>query len=632
MILKFRLSKRKFNNLLVFTLLFTAIFSLKSNAQKSKKVDSLIQIIENSNTDSLKLRALNRITSHYLYRDIDKAKHYAKRQLKFAQDISDTPGETLASHHYAIIYSNIDKYDSSKYYHNNTIKLAKLNNDLKQVSLSTHGLVILEISKGNYNEAQILNKKNLELNIKRKDTFGIALSYDVESSIYTERGQLLMALKTVLKSLKEFESLNNTVRIADAQNKLAIIENGLGNYKKSLEYSAKALKVYEETEDIDYQSQLLNVIGVSHKSKKDFDLAITNFEKSLNLSKKAGYKSVILVSFSHLVDIYLENEDFDKAKSLIDEGLKIAHEINYNYMINYFNFRLATYYKKTSNYEAALKLLSDEIHSENKEERDAFMSSVYKLRSEVYKLQKNYKNAFVDLETHGKLKDSIFNKTKASKIEELRIVHDTEQKEKEIALQQKDIQLFQQKEKVSESRQLLMGIGLISLLILSVSIFYGLQQKMKRNKVEREKLDNSLQFKEKELTTHALHLAHKNEVLLDLKSQLKELKSGNPNARSYQKVINTINLDINNDSNWEQFRNYFEDVHKDFNSKVMRNYPEVSNNDLRLMSLLKMNLSSKEIANILNISTEGVKKARYRLRKKLNLSTEESLQELVIDM
>lgn len=64
----------------------------------------------------------------------------------------------------------------------------------------------------------------------------------------------------------------------------------------------------------------------------------------------------------------------------------------------------------------------------------------------------------------------------------------------------------------------------------------------------------------------------------------------------------------------------------------MRSYPEVSNNDLRLMSLLKLNLSSKEIANILNISVEGVKKARYRLRKKLNLNTEESPQELVIEL
>jgi DNA-binding CsgD family transcriptional regulator len=85
-------------------------------------------------------------------------------------------------------------------------------------------------------------------------------------------------------------------------------------------------------------------------------------------------------------------------------------------------------------------------------------------------------------------------------------------------------------------------------------------------------------------------------------------------------------------TNWDQFRNYFEAMHKNFNSNLMRNYPNVSYYNLSLMSLLKMNLSSKEIANILNISLGRVKKARYRLRKKLNLSKEDALQELVIEL
>ncbi|MGB5236435.1 MAG: LuxR C-terminal-related transcriptional regulator, partial [Flavobacteriaceae bacterium] len=60
--------------------------------------------------------------------------------------------------------------------------------------------------------------------------------------------------------------------------------------------------------------------------------------------------------------------------------------------------------------------------------------------------------------------------------------------------------------------------------------------------------------------------------------------------------------------------------------------PEITKNELRLMALLKMNLSSKEIATILNISSEGIKKARYRLRKKLDISSEESLQEMVLSL
>ena len=97
-------------------------------------------------------------------------------------------------------------------------------------------------------------------------------------------------------------------------------------------------------------------------------------------------------------------------------------------------------------------------------------------------------------------------------------------------------------------------------------------------------------------------------------------------------LIRSINFDLQDDNNWENFSRYFEEVHKDFNGNVKTKYPSVTSNELRLLALLKMNLSSKEIANILNISPEGIKKARYRLRKKLDLTTEESLQNLVLSL
>ena len=139
-------------------------------------------------------------------------------------------------------------------------------------------------------------------------------------------------------------------------------------------------------------------------------------------------------------------------------------------------------------------------------------------------------------------------------------------------------------------------------------------------------------FKKKELTTHALHLAKKNEVLEGLKQKAKELKTNEASNNGYQQLIRTINFDLQDDNNWENFSRYFEQVHKDFNSNVKSKYPEVTSNELRLMALLKMNLTSKEIANNLKISPEGIKKARYRLRKKLDITTEESLQDLVLSL
>jgi len=174
------------------------------------------------------------------------------------------------------------------------------------------------------------------------------------------------------------------------------------------------------------------------------------------------------------------------------------------------------------------------------------------------------------------------------------------------------------------------GLG-VSLLVFGLS-FYGIRQRMKRNKLEREKVAAELAFKKKELTTQALHLAKKNETLENLKQKAKELKEKEASTNGYQQLITSINFDLQDDNNWENFARYFEEVHKDFNSKVAKKYPEVTSNELRLMALLKMNLSSKEIANILNISIPGIKKARQRLRKKMNLSTSDSLENAVLSI
>ncbi|MBR9914570.1 MAG: hypothetical protein GYB32_07040 [Algicola sp.] len=153
---------------------------------------------------------------------------------------------------------------------------------------------------------------------------------------------------------------------------------------------------------------------------------------------------------------------------------------------------------------------------------------------------------------------------------------------------------------------------------------------MKKNKVIRENLNKDLEYKTKELTTHALHLAKKNEVLNDLKEKAKVFKADTNADPGYQMLIQTINFDLQDDNNWENFRKYFEEVHKDFNANAQKKYPNITPNDLRLMALLKMNLSSKEIANILNISSDGIKKARQPLRKKMGINSNDSLEAIVI--
>ena len=169
------------------------------------------------------------------------------------------------------------------------------------------------------------------------------------------------------------------------------------------------------------------------------------------------------------------------------------------------------------------------------------------------------------------------------------------------------------------------------------SALYALRQRLLKNQLAKEKAIQSLAFSEKkltfkkqELTAFALQLAHKNNVLEDLQIRVENLDS--EKSREVQRIVNAIELNKNDDESWEEFRRRFATVHPDFENHIQRQFPNITANEMRLMSLMKMNLGNKEIANILNISGNGIKKARYRLRKKLNLQTEDSLEATIINL
>jgi DNA-binding CsgD family transcriptional regulator len=90
-------------------------------------------------------------------------------------------------------------------------------------------------------------------------------------------------------------------------------------------------------------------------------------------------------------------------------------------------------------------------------------------------------------------------------------------------------------------------------------------------------------------------------------------------------IINSVNYSFTLDKDWNSFRTHFEQVHKGFFENLLRDYPELTSNDLKICALMKLNLETKQMASVLDISPESAKVARHRLRKKLNLPNEQNL-------
>jgi DNA-binding NarL/FixJ family response regulator len=123
-----------------------------------------------------------------------------------------------------------------------------------------------------------------------------------------------------------------------------------------------------------------------------------------------------------------------------------------------------------------------------------------------------------------------------------------------------------------------------------------------------------------------LQLASKNDFLNNLQNEVVELLKESVDSsvnKTSKRISSMIRKDMNGDKQWEQFGEEFSSIHQGFIASLAKEFGAFTKTEVRLISLLKMNLSSKEIADILSISDEGIKKARYRLRKKINLEDSE---------
>jgi len=175
-----------------------------------------------------------------------------------------------------------------------------------------------------------------------------------------------------------------------------------------------------------------------------------------------------------------------------------------------------------------------------------------------------------------------------------------------------------QKEKLIEENNLLLEIA-------------ALESEQQLMKLRNEQLSQDVDAKNRELAVSTMSLIKKNELLGIIKEDLKKSSEEN-SGRNIKSVISTINKNINEDDSWNVFKEAFDNADKDFLKKIKAAHPSLTPSDLKLCAYLRLNLSSKEIAPMLNISIRSVEIKRYRLRKKLNLMHDDGLVNYILSI
>jgi ligand-binding sensor domain-containing protein/DNA-binding CsgD family transcriptional regulator len=154
-------------------------------------------------------------------------------------------------------------------------------------------------------------------------------------------------------------------------------------------------------------------------------------------------------------------------------------------------------------------------------------------------------------------------------------------------------------------------------------------------KIKNEQLQADLAGKIRELANSAMNIVYKNELLQKISEEIKHLKdnSGKPLAEDQlRRIQKVIDEGMSDERDWNIFESSFNEAHENFFKKLKSDHPDLVPNDLKLCAYLRMNMSSKEMASLLNISLRGVEIRRYRLRKKLNLAHDKNLVEFLIEL
>ena len=403
----------------------------------------------------------------------------------------------------------------------------------------------------------------------------------------------------------------------------------------------KALAIYRQTGNEKGIAEILGNIGHLYEKNRQYDSALYYQHLALNFYTRANYKQGAAKIYENLGSIYEDLEQYDSAYISFQHSLQLYQDAhNVVSSIEVLN-NLGDILRKTGKYEAAIAQTRNAWYLAGK------LGNIYQLASasrdlgKAYQLLHQMDSAYFYAELSRKYSLEVYSKEEVAQTAFLQVLYEMDKKSNEID------RLNTTKE-INRILAIAAAIVVALLIILGLVIFsrqrlkikeqqalakqkeaqhHLVQLELSRQQVEEDNLKQQLEIKSKELSAHALNLIKNQQLLEHLRSTLETMvkEDRRDQKKQIQQIILQINESFNYEQYWKEFMASFEQVHQRFFDHLKQHNNELTKADIRLITLLKINLDSTDIARLLGISTDSLRVSRYRLRKKLNIPQGENL-------
>ncbi len=605
----------------ILLLLVLYSFSFSFGFAQQSQVDSLKAVLKTEKEDTSKINTLNELCSTLSNMgDYSRAYLLEENVLQLAKQLDYKKGLCKTYEIRGLAYYAQSKYTEALKNYMEGLKVAgelqeraKNNNNTTDLldSKQAIGAAYTDIGniyddEGNHPEALKYELQALKIDQEIGNKFGIGAAYNNIGGIYDIEGDYTEALKNYSLSLKIEQEIGNKQGIDAGYGNIGTIYARQGKYAEAIKNQLQALKISEEEGDKSGMDNHYFNIGNTYEKEGSYTEALENYLKSIEIAKKIDEKYMIATNYWHIGRINIMEKRNDEARQYLDSALFLCKNIGAKEIIR----------------------------------------NVYNVMKMLDSAKENYKSAFCNYKIYIAYGDSLVNEENTKRILSEQMAYDFDRKTDSIKTEHAKLDI----KRVAEiKRKNIINYSILVILGLTIIIAFlfirSLQIKRKKDevtvalsekektllKLEKDYLGEKLQSANNTLEVYTQSMAEKNELLEQFKTdveKLKNLKSRELSEVRVEQLEYLSKTTILTEEDWNNFRNYFEQVYKGFFIRLKEKLPDLTPAEIRLVCLTKLKLDGKQMANILGVSSDTIRITRYRLRKKLSLSESKSIDDI----
>jgi tetratricopeptide (TPR) repeat protein/DNA-binding CsgD family transcriptional regulator len=409
----------------------------------------------------------------------------------------------------------------------------------------------------------------------------LAAALEAIGGLYSKLGDYRKALEHYFRSLEIHEAEGPTDAVAMTRSNIGVIYGMLGEYEKALDFFTVSLELFRSEGNRYLEVRALSNIGGAYYSLDRLDLALEHAFKSLAIHDELGDRDEIPGTLMRIGNIYERLGQFDVALGYQFKALAAVQERGTGSLQLSLFLSIANLYLKGGLHSNAIGICQQALVLAEDIADRRLQYQLHEVLSRAFEAFGDAVSALDHYRRYSQIRDELQGQEKQRDIAEMQFRFDVERTEKE-----KEIY-----------------------------------------RLKAERLEAEVEHKTKELTAMALNLIQKNELLGELKERVERVvhATSSEAKRVARTVLEQIEESRHSDESWKVFEQQLGQLHGDFIRVLSERYPCLATMELRICSLLRLGLTTKEIADLMCISTRTVENHRYRIRKKLTLPSVRTL-------